>query len=197
MHLQIIHNFFNNNIILQLNKGLKYVKIKQIILYSRGNFYSMDNRTEGRKLISSNKKAYHDYFVEDKIEAGISLYGTEVKSIRQGNVNLKDSFCKIEEGEIFAYNIHVSPYERGNIFNKDPLRPKKLLLHKKEILKLFNKVGKDGYSIIPLCIYLTRSYVKVELGLCKGKKLYDKREALQEKQLKRENERFVKGMRND
>ena len=122
----------------------------------------MDNRTEGRKLVSSNKKAYHDYFVEDKIEAGVSLYGTEVKSVREGNVNLKDSFCKIENGEIFAYNFHISPYERGNIFNKDPLRPKKLLLH------------------------------KMEIGLCKGKKLYDKREALAQKQLKRENERFVK-----
>lgn len=152
----------------------------------------MDNRTEGRKLVSSNKKAYHDYFVEDKIEAGVSLYGTEVKSVREGNVNLKDSFCKIENGEIFAYNFHISPYERGNIFNKDPLRPKKLLLHKKEILKLFNKVGRDGYSIIPLSVYLTRSYVKMEIGLCKGKKLYDKREALAQKQLKRENERFVK-----
>ena len=156
----------------------------------------MTKPQEGRKLIASNKKAYHDYFVEEKYEAGIVLQGTEVKSVRNGNVNLKDSYCRIENCEIFALGLHVSPYEQGNIFNCDPMRPKKLLMHKKEILKLFNKVGKDGYSIIPLAIYISGSYIKIELGLCKGKKLYDKREALAQKQIKRENERFMKNNRD-
>ena len=146
----------------------------------------------GRKLISSNKKAYHDYFVEEKFEAGIELFGTEVKSIRQGSINLKDSYCIIQDGEIFAAGIHISPYDRGNIYNKDPLRVKRLLMHKKEILKLFGLVGREGYSLIPISVYFTKSRVKVEIGLCKGKKLYDKRDALAEKQVKRENDRFMK-----
>ncbi|MBQ9940735.1 MAG: SsrA-binding protein SmpB [Clostridia bacterium] len=155
----------------------------------------MNKKNDGKKLISSNKKAYHDYFVEEKFEAGIVLQGTEVKSVRNGNVNLKDSYCRIEKGEIFVLGMHISPYEQGNIFNCDPLRPKKLLMHKKEILKLFGKVGKDGLSIIPLSVYISGSHIKVELGLCKGKKLYDKREALAQKQLKRETDRFMKNNR--
>jgi len=144
------------------------------------------------KIVSNNKKAYHDYFVEEKYEAGIELLGTEVKSIRLGNVNLKDSYCSIDSGEIFALHVHVSPYEKGNIFNRDPLRKRKLLMHKKEILKLFSKVGEKGYSIIPLSMYLKNGKVKVELGLCKGKKLYDKRDALAEKAIKRDNQRYLK-----
>ncbi len=144
------------------------------------------------KIISANKKAYHDYFVEEKYEAGIELVGTEVKSIRMGNVNLKDSFCHVDSGELFAYGIHISPYEMGNIFNKDPLRCRKLLLHKKEIMKLFGLVGREGYSIIPLSVYLSGSRVKVEIGLCKGKKLYDKRESAAQKDAARSSMRNVK-----
>lgn len=129
------------------------------------------------KIIAQNKKAYFDYFVEEKFEAGLVLAGTEVKSIRAGKVNLKDSYCFIDKGEIFIQGMHISPYEKGNIFNKDPIRDRKLLMHKKEILKLFGLVKQDGYSLIPLSIYLKGPIVKVELGLCKGKKLYDKREA--------------------
>ena len=148
-----------------------------------------------QKTIAENRKARHDYFVIEAYEAGVELFGTEVKSLRAGGVNLKDSYCDIDGGEIFALGVHISPYEQGNIFNRDPLRPKKLLMHKREILKLFNKVGKDGYSVIPLAIYISGSYIKIELGLCKGKKLYDKREALAQKQIKRENERFMKNNR--
>jgi SsrA-binding protein len=128
------------------------------------------------KIIAQNKKAYFDYYVEEKYEAGLVLSGTEVKSIRLGKVNLKDCYCFIEKGEIFIQGMHISPYEKGNIFNKDPLRDRKLLMHKKEILKLFGYVKQDGYSLIPLSLYIKGPIVKVELGLCKGKKLYDKRE---------------------
>ena len=124
---------------------------------------------ENIKLIANNKKAYHDYFVEEKYEAGIELVGTEVKSLRQGQVNLKDSWCTVDNGEMFVCGMHISPYEKGNIFNKDPLRVRKLLLHKKEIMKLFGLVGREGYSIIPLQIYFKNSRAKVEIGLCKGK----------------------------
>lgn len=144
------------------------------------------------KVIANNKKAYHDYFVEEKIEAGISLVGTEVKSIRMGRVNLKDSYCSIKNGEMILMGAHISPYEKGNIFNKDPLRERKLLLHRKEIDRLFGKVKQDGYSIIPLQIYLKGPYVKVEIGLCKGKKLYDKREDDAKKAAKRDMERSMK-----
>ncbi|MBO5213536.1 MAG: SsrA-binding protein SmpB [Clostridia bacterium] len=144
------------------------------------------------KGIANNKKAYHDYFVEEKIEAGISLVGTEVKSIRMGRVNLKDSYCSIKNGEMILMGAHVSPYEKGNIFNKDPLRERKLLLHRKEIDRLFGKVKQDGYSIIPLQMYLKGPYVKVEIGLCKGKKLYDKREDDAKKAAKRDMERSMK-----
>ncbi len=144
------------------------------------------------KVIANNKKAYHEYFVDEKLEAGIALYGTEIKSLRQGHVNLKDSYCSITHGEIFASGIHISPYEKGNIFNRDPLREKKLLLHRKEINKLFGLVGQKGMTLIPLSIYLKGSLAKVELGVCRGKKLYDKREADAERQAARDIERYEK-----
>ena len=147
---------------------------------------------ESTKTIAQNKKAFHDYFVEEKYEAGIELCGTEVKSLRQGRVNLKDSWCNIVEGEIFVNSMHISPYERGNIFNKDPLRVRKLLMHKREINKLIGLTKQDGYSLIPLSLYFKGSRVKVELGLCKGKKLYDKREAMAQKAAKRDIERAMK-----
>ena len=149
------------------------------------------------KIIAQNKKAYHDYFVVEKYEAGIELFGTEVKSLRQGQVNLKDSFCKVYNGELLALGIHISPYERGNIFNKDPLRYKKLLMHKREILKLNSAINADGYSLIPLSIYFSGSRAKVELGLCKGKKLYDKRESDAKRSAQRTIERITKGQRED
>lgn len=145
------------------------------------------------KVIANNKKAYHEYFVDEKLEAGIALYGTEIKSLRQGHINLKDSYCSITHGEIFASGIHISPYEKGNIFNRDPLREKKLLLHRKEINKLFGLVGQKGMTLIPLSIYLKGSLAKVELGVCRGKKLYDKREADAERQAARDIERYEKG----
>ncbi len=151
-----------------------------------------ENKDNGIKLIASNKKAYHDYFVEDKYEAGIQLVGTEVKALRMGQVNLKDSWCAVDGGEMFVYGMHISPYEKGNIFNRDPLRPRKLLMHKKEIMKLFGLVGREGYSIIPLQIYFSRSRAKVEIGLCKGKKLYDKRESAAIRSANREIDRVVK-----
>lgn len=144
------------------------------------------------KTIANNKKAYHDYFVEEKFEAGISLAGTEVKSVRQGKVNLKDAYCSVKKGEMILQGAHISPYEKGNIFNKDPLRDRKLLMHRKEIDRLFGKVKQDGYSIIPLQVYLKGPYVKVEIGLCKGKKLYDKRETAAKKSAKRDMERSMK-----
>ena len=144
------------------------------------------------KVIANNKKAYHDYFIEDKYEAGIELFGTEVKSVRQGSVNLKDSWINIKDGEAFIMGMHISPYEKGNIFNKDPLRVRKLLLHRREIDKLFGLVKQDGYSLIPTSLYLKGSYVKVEVALAKGKKLYDKREAEAKKSAKRDIERAVR-----
>ena len=147
---------------------------------------------EGIKIIAKNSKAYHDYFIEEKFEAGIALAGTEVKSIRMGNVNLKDSFCIIKEGQLTVHGMHISPYEKGNIFNKDPRRPRQLLMHKREILKLFGKMKQDGYALIPLSIYLSRAKVKLELGLAKGKKLYDKRESSAKKDARREMDRAMK-----
>lgn len=152
----------------------------------------MADKNSGKKIIAQNRKAYHDYFVEETYEAGIELFGTEVKSVRLGSVNLKDSFCTIRRGEIFALGIRISPYEKGNIFNRDPLREKRLLMHKKEILKLDSYSARDGYSLVPLSLYFSGSRVKVELGLCKGKKLYDKREAEAQKSAKREMERHLK-----
>lgn len=144
------------------------------------------------KKIASNKKAYHDYFVLETSEAGIELFGTEVKSIRQGKVNLKDSWCNIIDGEIFANGVHISPYEHGNIFNRDPLRPKRLLMHKKEINKLFEKIKQDGLTVIPLSIYFSKGKAKFEIGICKGKKMHDKREVAAQKDAKRDIERAIK-----
>ena len=146
----------------------------------------------GIKIAAQNRKAHHDYFVEDRYEAGIELAGTEVKSIRQGRVNLKDSYCVAKDGEIYAHSMHISPYEQGNIFNKDPDRPKRLLMHKREILRLFARIKQDGYSLIPLSVYFKGPRVKLELGLAKGKKLYDKRESSAKRDAKREIDRAMK-----
>lgn len=147
---------------------------------------------EGVKIIAKNSKAYHDYFIEEKYEAGIALAGTEVKSIRMGNVNLKDSYCIIKDGQMTVHGMHISPYEKGNIFNKDPRRPRQLLMHKREIMKLFGKIKQDGYALVPLSIYLSRARVKLEIGLAKGKKLYDKRESAAKRDTKREIDRTMK-----
>ena len=147
---------------------------------------------KGTKLIAKNSKAFHDYFIEDRYEAGIALAGTEVKSIRQGNVNLKDSFCIIKDGQMQVLGMHISPYEKGNIFNKDPLRQRRLLMHKREIMRLFGRIKQDGYSLIPLSIYFRGPRVKLEIGLAKGKKLYDKRETAARKDAKREMDRAMK-----
>ena len=147
----------------------------------------------GVKIAAQNRKAFHDYFVEDRYEAGIELFGTEVKSIRAGTLNLKDSFCVAKDGEIYAYSLHISPYEQGNIFNKDPLRPRRLLMHKREIMRLFGRVKQDGYALIPLSVYFRGSLVKVEVALARGKKLYDKREDAAKKDAKRQIDRAMKG----
>ncbi|MDI6601119.1 MAG: SsrA-binding protein SmpB [Thermoanaerobacteraceae bacterium] len=144
------------------------------------------------KIIAQNKKAFHDYFIEETYEAGIVLSGTEVKSIRMGKVNIRDSYAKIENGELVLYDMHISPYEKGNIFNKDPLRPRKLLLHKREISKLIGYTSREGFTIVPTKVYLKNGLVKVEIAIAKGKKLYDKREAIAEKTLRRETEREFK-----
>ena len=147
---------------------------------------------KGIKIAAQNRKANHDYFVEDRYEAGVELFGTEVKSIRAGTLNLKDSYCQTKDGEIFAYGVHISPYDKGNIFNKDPDRPKRLLLHKREIRKLHDLQKQQGYALIPLSVYFRDSRVKVELGLCKGKKTYDKRETVARRDAKREMERAMR-----
>lgn len=147
---------------------------------------------ENVKLIANNKKAYHDYFIEEKYEAGISLAGTEVKSLRQGKCSIKEAFIRIEKGEVYIYGMHISPYEKGNIFNKDPLRVRKLLLHKYEINKMTGRIAEKGYTLVPLQVYLRGSLVKVELGLAKGKKLYDKRQDIAKKDQKREAEKEFK-----
>lgn len=144
------------------------------------------------KLVANNKKAYHDYFIEEKFEAGIALCGTEVKSLRLGKCSIKESFIRIDKGEVYAYGMHISPYDMGNIFNKDPLRPKKLLLHKAEIMKLLGKITEKGYTLVPLEVYFKDGRAKLEIGLAKGKKLYDKREDLAKKAIKRETEREFK-----
>ncbi|HCA54497.1 MAG: SsrA-binding protein SmpB [Acutalibacteraceae bacterium] len=147
---------------------------------------------ETTKTIAQNKKAYHEYFVIESFETGIELCGTEVKSIRQGRVNLKDAWCTIDNGELFVKGMHISPYEQGNIFNKDPLRVRKLLMHRREIMRLLGQVKQDGYSLIPLSLYFKGSRVKLQLGLCKGKKLYDKRADMAAKTAKRDIERAIK-----
>lgn len=144
------------------------------------------------RIIAKNKKATFDYFIIDKYEAGIALYGTEIKSIRLGNVNLKDSYCEIDEGEMFVLGMHISPYEKGSYFNKEPLRPKKLLMHKREIMTLLGKVKQDGLTLIPLSLYFKGSKAKLEIGLCKGKKLYDKRDTIAKKEADRNIERQLK-----
>ena len=144
------------------------------------------------KLIANNKKAYHDYFIEDTWETGISLHGTEVKSLRMGKCSIKESFVRIEKGEVFVYGMHISPYEKGNIFNRDPLRVRKLLLHRSEINKIVGKIAEKGYTLVPLKVYFSKSLVKVEIGLAKGKKLYDKRDDIAKKDQKREAEREFK-----
>lgn len=147
---------------------------------------------ENTKTIAQNKKAFHDYFVIESMEAGIELCGTEVKSIRSGRVNLKDSWCSIEDGELYIKGMHISPYEQGNIFNRDPMRVRRLLMHKREIMRLFGTVKQDGYSLIPLSLYFKGSKVKVQVGLCKGKKLYDKREDMAARDAKRDMQRAIK-----
>ncbi len=156
----------------------------------------MADKNNSIKIIAQNKKAFHDYFVDERYEAGVELFGTEVKSIRAGKVNVKESYCDIKDGEVYVVGMHISPYEQGNIFNKDPMRPKKLLLHKREILKLFGLVSQKGYTLIPLQVYLKNSRVKIEIGLCRGKKLYDKREDMAKNDAKRDMERAFKS-RND
>ena len=144
------------------------------------------------KIVSQNKKAYHEYFVDEKFEAGLELTGTEVKSLRKGAVNLKDSFCRIDDGELLVFGMHISPYEQGNIFNRDPYRTRKLLMHKKEIMRLFGQGGQKGYALGPLSVYFKGKWAKMEIGLCRGKKLYDKRDADAERSAKREMERAFK-----
>ncbi|MDE6722870.1 MAG: SsrA-binding protein SmpB [Eubacterium sp.] len=150
------------------------------------------NNKETEQVIARNKKAYHDYFVLETYEAGIALFGTEIKSIRNGRVNLKDSFCSVDSGEMFAIGMHISPYEQGNIFNRDPMRKKKLLLHKKEIMKLFGQSQQQGLSIVPLQLYLKNGRAKLEIGLCKGKKLHDKREVAAKRDAERTIDRALK-----
>lgn len=150
-----------------------------------------EKKSSGR-IIAQNKKAYHDYFVDEKYEAGIALFGTEVKSLRAGTVNLKDSYCEVRDGELYAVGFHISPYDHGNIFNHEPMRDKKLLMHKKEILKLHGLVAQKGFTLVPLSLYFSGSRVKMEIGLCRGKKLYDKREDMAKSDAKRTMERTFK-----
>ena len=149
-------------------------------------------KKQGSRVIAQNRKAWHDYFVDEKYEAGIALFGTEVKSIRQGAVNLKDSYCSLKNGELFVIGMHVSPYEKGNIFNREPLRERKLLMHKREIMKLGGLVTQKGYTLVPLSLYFSGKNVKVEIGLCRGKKLYDKRDSDAERQASREMDRRMR-----
>ena len=153
----------------------------------------MAKEKEPQKLIANNKKAYHEYFIDETYEAGIALHGTEVKSMRMGKCSIKESYIRIENGEVFVYGMHVSPYEKGNIFNKDPLRVKKLLMHKYEINKLAGKVAEKGYTLVPLQVYFRNGRVKTQIGLARGKKLYDKRESIAKKDQRREMEREFKG----
>jgi len=148
------------------------------------------------KVIAQNRKARHDYFTEETYEAGVELFGTEVKSVHGGNVNLRDSYCYVKDGELFASGIHISPYEKGNVFNRDPLRHKRLLMHKKEILRLHARVSRDGYTLVPLSVYLKLNKVKIELGVCKGKKHYDVREDTARRDDKRQMEIYLKNSRN-
>lgn len=150
------------------------------------------DKKEGQKVAAQNKKAYHDYFVLEEMEAGIELFGTEVKSIRQGRINLKDAWCSIQGGEIFVNGMHISPYEHGNVFNRNPLRVRKLLMHKREINRLYGITKQQGLTLVPLCVYFINGRAKVSVGLCKGKKTYDKREAIAQKDAQRNIERAIK-----
>ena len=152
----------------------------------------MADKKPSGKIIAQNKKAYHDYFVDEKYEAGIALYGTEVKSVRMGAVNLKDSYCSVKNGELFVLGKHISPYEKGNIFNREPRRERKLLMHKREIMKINGMLTQKGYTLVPLSLYFSGKNVKVELGLCRGKKLYDKRDSIAAKEVNREIDRKMK-----
>lgn len=152
----------------------------------------MAQAKEAQKLVANNKKAYHEYFIDETYEAGVALHGTEVKSMRMGKCSIKESYIRIENGEMFVYGMHVSPYEKGNLFNKDPLRVKKLLMHKYEISKLAGKVAEKGYTLVPLQVYFKNGRVKTQIGLARGKKLYDKREAIAKKDQRRETERDFK-----
>ena len=152
----------------------------------------MADKKQSGKIIAQNKKAYHDYFIDEKYEAGIALYGTEVKSVRMGEVNLKDSYCSVKNGELFVLGMHISPYEKGNIFNREPRRERKLLMHKREIMKINGMLTQKGYTLVPLSLYFSGKNVKVELGLCRGKKLYDKRDAIAAKEVNREIDRKMK-----
>ena len=152
----------------------------------------MADNKQGTKIITQNRKAYHDYFVDEKYEAGIALFGTEVKSIRNGSVNLKDSYCSVKDGELYVIGMHVSPYEKGNIFNREPRRERKLLMHKREIMKINGMLTQKGYTLVPLSLYFSGKNVKVELGLCRGKKLYDKRDTIAKKEVNREIDRKMK-----
>ena len=155
-----------------------------------------EQKKNGNKTIAENRKAFHDYFIEESFEAGIELCGTEVKAIRAGGVNLKDAWCSVVEGELYVNGMHISPYDHGNIFNRDPLRVRRLLMHKREIMRLFGIVKQDGYSLIPLSLYFKGSRVKVQVGLCRGKKLYDKREDAAKRDMKREAQRSLKEFNN-
>ena len=152
----------------------------------------MAKDNSGKKLVANNKKVFHDFFLEETFEAGISLAGTEVKSLRAGKCSIKEAFIRIENGEVIIYGMHISPYEKGNIFNKDPLRPKKLLLHKKEIQKLLGKIAQQGYTIVPVEVYFKKGWAKIQLAVAKGKHLFDKREALKKRDLNREMEKGFK-----
>ena len=147
---------------------------------------------KGIKIAAQNRKAFHDYFVEDRYEAGVELFGTEVKSIRAGGVNLKDSWCTIDDGELFVKGMHISPYDKGNVFNRDPFRVRKLLMHKREIMRLLGKVKQEGLTLVPLSLYFKKNHVKLEMGLCKGKQLHDKREDMARRDAAREIQRAMK-----
>ena len=179
-----------------MSSGMKFTNNPfhsiSLVLWYPGKKGSDLAKQSGIKKIAENRKAYHEYFVLERFEAGIELAGTEVKSIRAGQVNLKDCFCTVKDGELFVRGMHISPYEHGNIFNRDPVRPRRLLMHKREIIKLQARVMQDGVALIPLSLYFKDSRVKVELGLCKGKKLHDKRESDAERESKREIDRVMK-----
>ena len=171
--------------------------VVDVVCVRKGQVIKMSPKASGVKQVAQNKKAYHDYYILEKFEAGVELFGTEVKSIRQGSINLKDSFCVVKDGELFTHGLRISPYEKGNIFNRDPMRPKRLLMHKREINRLYGRIKQDGLALIPLSVYFRDSRVKLELGLARGKKLYDKRETDAARSSEREMDRKLKGSRSE